>query len=88
MNSCCPFLISSGLRSRVCWASDQTWPVESRMAKVSPRWTIVPPPPIVFEANSDARSREPQKLTTEELIEQVKRDFAATELAPDDEQEQ
>ena len=43
---------------------------------------------VVFEANSDARSREPQKLTTEELIEKVKRDFAATELAPGDEQEQ
>jgi len=35
---------------------------------------------IAFEVNSDARPREAQKLSTDELIEKVKRDFGATEL--------
>jgi DNA polymerase-3 subunit gamma/tau len=42
---------------------------------------------VAFELNSDAAPPDPPKLTTDELIESVKRDFGATEVHPDDEQE-
>jgi DNA polymerase-3 subunit gamma/tau len=42
---------------------------------------------VAFEVNGDAAAPEPKALSTDELIETVKRDFAATEVHPEEEQE-
>jgi hypothetical protein len=43
---------------------------------------------IGFEVNGDAAPPEPKRLSTDELVESVKRDFAATEVHPEPEPEQ
>jgi DNA polymerase-3 subunit gamma/tau len=43
---------------------------------------------IAFEVNGDAAPPEPKRLSTDELVESVKRDFAATEVLPEPETEQ
>jgi hypothetical protein len=42
---------------------------------------------VAFEVNGDATPATPKSLSPDELIESVKRDFGATEVHPDDEQE-
>ena len=41
---------------------------------------------LAFETNADARPRAAQPLTTDELIDKVKRDFGATEVEVDEEE--